>query len=307
MTKKVFIVVMALLGFNPTAHALESGASFLKIGSDAKAVSMGSAYTALAAGVSSMFYNTSGLAAVKGLELGFSHTNWLMDSMHDSIGIAMPLKTLGREAHQNGWTAGLGIIRLTNGSTETRNADRSAGNNFSSYDQSISVGFARAFGRANFGLGIKYLESSIAGEKARAAAVDLGFSRALKMRLPVSLGVSVQNLGTSMKYITQKDPLPLSVAAGFSFSIIPGFSMAFDTKRMVYDKQTVISLGTEYAVLSGFALRSGYLSSTNMSRSKGTGFSAGAGINLWKTQLDYAVTPYGEMGNTQRITLIKKF
>ena len=308
--KKNLIILPALLVFNCAAHALESGACFLKIDSDARAVSMGSAYTALASGVSAISYNPAGLSLANTLELGFSHTNWLMDSKHDFIGIAMPIKSnpgMIRENTNSGWVAGLGVIRLSNSSTEVRNADRSVGGSFSSYDQSVSLGLARAIGKNHLGFGIKYLESYIAGEKARGAAVDFGFSRTLNTHLPLSVGLAVQNLGTGMKYLNQSDPLPLSVAAGLSLSIIPGINLSFDAKRQVYDKQTNISFGTEYTVLSGFALRSGYMANTNLNGFKSKGFSAGAGFALWNTQLDYAITPYGELGNTQKVTLKKRF
>ena len=113
-------------------------------------------------------------------------------------------------------------------------------------------------GRSRVGLAAKYIEGSIAGEKARAVAVDVGATRGLG-NLPVSLGLSVQNLGTPMKYINQKDPLPLTFATGLLFSVAPGFSMALDVKRLVYDKQTDVSVGTEYSFIPGFALRTGYM------------------------------------------------
>lgn len=308
--KKNLIILPVLLGLNGAAYALESGASFLKIDSDARAVSMGSAYTSLASGVSAMSYNLAGLSRTNKVEVGFSHTNWLMDSRHDFIGVAIPVKSaagLPDGGKNGGWVAGLGITRLSNSSTEVRNADRSAGGSFASYDQAVSVGLGRAIGKNRLGFGVKYLESYIAGEKARGAAVDFGFSRTFNARLPMSIGLSVQNLGDGMKYLSQRDPLPLSLAAGFSFSVVPGINLALDAKRMVYDKQTNISFGTEYAVLSGLALRSGYLANTNITGLKNKGFSAGVGLNFWNANLDYAVTPYGELGNTQKITLKKSF
>jgi len=307
--KSGLIILPLLVGLNCSTYAIESGASFLKIDSDARAVSMGSAYTALATGVSAMSYNLSGLSRISKVELGFSHANWIMDSKHDFIGIAIPLKSGGVAggSMNSRWVAGFGITRLSNSSTEIRNADRSTGGSFTTYDQAVSVGLSRAIGKTRLGLGIKYLESSMAGEKAHAAAVDLGFSRGLNTRLPITVGLSVQNLGSGMKYLTQTDPLPLSLAAGVSFSIVPGFSLALDAKRMVYDKQTNICFGTEYALISGFALRSGYLADTNVTGFKNKGFSAGVGFNFWKTNMDYAVTPYGELGNTQRITLKRSF
>jgi len=219
--------------------------------------------------------------------------------MHDFIGVAMPLK--GKPV-----AVGLGLTRLSNGSMDARNADRSAGGNFSSYDQAVTVGLAGMMGKVRMGLNMKYIESSIAGITARAGAVDIGFSKALNS-LPVGIGLSVQNLGTPMKYISQKDPLPLTFAAGILVNVIPGFNMAMDVKRMVYDKRTDVSFGTEYSVLPMISLRTGYL--MNNSRA-GTGLNAiniGAGVNFWGTQFDYAVTPYGDLGNAQKITLKKKF
>jgi len=295
----VFLLPVLLCINCAAVSALESGARFLRIDTDARAVSMGAAYTAMASGVESLAYNPAGLSAVKGVELGFSHTNWLMDSMHDFIGVAVPVK--GKPL-----AIGFGLTRLSNGSMDARSADRSAGGSFSSYDQAVTVGMAGMLGKYRLGLNVKYVESAIAGDKARAGAVDIGFNRSLN-NIPAGIGMSVQNLGTKMKYISQEDPLPLTVAAGLMFSVIPGVNLALDVKRLVYDKQTGVSFGTEYALLSGVALRAGYLAGDRAVNINNTGFSAGAGLNFWGTQLDYAVNPYGALGNTQKITLKKKF
>lgn len=305
--KKKLITFVILISQVPAVFAAGSGAAFLKIDSDARAVSMGSAYTALASGVSAMAYNISGISAARRPEVGFSHTSWLMDSNHDFVGVALPLKSGSAAPGGNHWVAGLGLTRLSNSSTEVRNADRSVGGSFSAYDQSVSVGLARALGRTRVGVGIKYLESSIAGEKARTAAVDMGFSRALNTRLPLSLGFSVQNLGQGMKFISQRDPLPLSLSAGVSSAVIPGLNLAVDVRRLVYDKRTSVSFGTEYAVFSGLSLRSGYLTRAAATDVKGGGLSAGVGLSIMNASLDYSVTPYGELGNTQKITLRKSF
>ena len=273
---------------------------------------MGSAYTALAEGAGALAYNPAGMSSLKSVEVGFSHTNWLMDSKHDFVGIAVPVGHKMESVKQEGlggMVMGVGLTRLTNASIETRNADRSLGGGFASYDQSISIGMARSFGKSRIGLGVKYIESVIADAKAKAGAVDLGYGRTLG-RLPLSLGLAVQNLGTPMKYISQKDPLPLSFSAGMAVRAFGGFSLALDVRRLVYDKQNKVSIGTEYAVLSGFALRSGYMMGNSVKREADNGkngFSLGAGLNFWNAQLDYAVTPYGELGNAQKITIKKQF
>jgi len=302
--KQNLITLLILAGFVATACAVETGAEFLRIDTTARAVSMGSAYTAMADGVNSICYNPAGLSSVKGMELGFTHTNWLLDSMHDFVGVAAPIKSLLGQA---GWALGLGVTRLSNSGLETRNADRSAAGGFSAYDQSVSVGLAKAMGRYRGGLAVKYVESSIAGEKATSAAVDLGVTRGLGGRLPVSIGFSAQNLGMPMQYMDQKDPLPLTVAAGMLVTLIPGFNLALDVKRLVYDKQTALSIGSEYSFMPGFALRTGYMAANNTVNLKNRGLSLGAGVNFLSTQLDYSAAPFGELGNTQKLTLTKKF
>lgn len=297
--KSLSAIFPALLCVCAPAHALNSGASFLKIDTDARAVSMGSAYTALASGVSAIGYNPAGLSTAKAVELGFSHTSWIMESDHDFAGVAVPLKTPGL-------VLGLGITRFSNGSIDARGEDRSAGGSFSSYDQAISLITAKNMGRSRLGIAVKYIESAIAGEKAAAVAVDLGLNRALR-GLPVQVGLSVQNLGTSMRYIDQKDPLPLSLSAGLLVSVIPGVNLAMDVRRRIYDKQDSISIGTEYGILSGFALRAGYMMNNGLAGARNKGFSAGAGLNLGGMGVDYAFTPFGNLGNAQKITLRKRF
>jgi hypothetical protein len=125
------------------------------------------------------------------------------------------------------------------------------------------------------------------------------------------LGIGVQNLGNGIKYLTQRDNLPLSVNAGASFMALPGIALTVDVKRLVYDKQTVVSAGTEYAILTGnglgFALRGGYgLTGTTAGNGK-NGLSVGAGIMALGAQLDYAVSPQTDLSSVQRITLKKKF
>ena len=302
-TKKVFILAVSFICIAsalPT-QALESGAEFLKIGTDAKAMAMGSAYTAAASGTDALYYNPAGLAGAKGYELAFSHANWLLDSRHDFIGLAFPMKLGGRQLG-----GGLGVTRLSNAGMEGRGADRSAGGSFDSYDQAVSLALAARGGAYSFGLGGKYIESSIAGEKAKAFAIDLGVNRSLN-NLPMSIGLAVQNLGTPMKYMTQRDPLPVSVAAGLMLGIIPGFNITLDARRLLHEKNNVFSVGSDYSFMPGFALRTGYMMSNVAAIGGLGGFSGGVGMNMFATQLDYSITPFAGLGNAQKISLKKKF
>ena len=296
MKNRIIIFSMILLA-SAAAEAGMTGAQFLRIDTDAGLSGMASAGAALATGVSALNYNPAGLSAIKGPEVAFSHSKWLMDANHDFAGFGVPLKGFG---------LGVGVTRLSNSSIDGRGEDRSATGDFSAYDQAVSIGF----GFKNVGGAVKYIQSRIAGERAEAFAVDLGARRAIK-GFPAAVGLGVQNLGTGIKYMSQSDRLPLSVNAGLTVMAFPGLSLGFDVKRLVYDKQTVFSAGTEYAMLAygnmGFALRGGYgLTGLALVNSK-SGLSVGAGIMAMGAQLDYAVAPETGLGSIQRITLKKKF
>ena len=293
-TIKIFSVLLLV---STAASAAQTGAQFLKIDTDARLSGMASAGVASALGVNALNYNPAGLAAMTGPEAAFSHSQWLMDSTHDFIGFGMPVKKM---------SMALGVTRLSNGKMEGRADDGSAAGGYSAYDQAVSLGF----GFKNVGGAVKYIQSSIAGVKAQAFAVDLGAKQKLS-RLPVTFGLGVQNLGTGIKYLSQRDNLPLSVNAGFTFMILPGMGLSLDVKRLVYDKQTVFSAGTEYAMMTGnnlgFALRGGYGLTGLTQNNEKSGLCLGAGVMALGAQLDYAVSPETGLGSVQRITLKKKF
>ncbi|MBI4803068.1 MAG: hypothetical protein HY796_11145 [Elusimicrobia bacterium] len=260
----ILSLTFLLMPSTKITNALQSGAEFLKIDTDAKAVAMGSAYTAMANGIDAIHYNPSGMAGLNRAEAGFSHTNWLLDSNHNFIGIAMPVsqgigdRVEGR-VKNTGMVMGLGFTRLTNGAMEGRASDRGRTSGFDAYDQSIALGAAKNFGHYALGGSVKYIQSAIAGSRASAFAVDIGAGRKLT-GLPVYAALAVQNLGMPLKYISQKDPLYMIDLSG---------------KR-------------EAGSVKG-------------------GFSAGIGMSLFNTGLDYSMSPFGEMGNVQKLSVKKKF
>lgn len=304
----VLVLFFTLIPSGKLTEALESGAEFLKIDTDAKAVAMGSAYTAMANGIDAMHYNPSGLAGLNHAEVGFSHTNWLLDSSHDFIGIAMPV---GKSSAVNGkrLAVGLGFTRLTNGSLEGRAADRGRTGGFDAYDQSIALGAAKNFGSYSLGGSVKYIQSSIAGSRANAFALDLGAGRRLT-GLPVYVALAVQNLGTPIRYIDQSDPLPLSVSAGLLLTALPGVDISLDLKRFVHEKENNYNVGMNYNFIPGLALRTGYILNDPRGFQMGNkagGFSAGVGLYFFGTDLDYSMSPFGELGNVQKFSIKKKF
>lgn len=293
------LLALALTPSAAVVGALESGAEFLNLDTGARAVAMGSAYTAASDGANSLAYNPAGLASAARPELGFTHTSWLLDTTHDHIAAAMPAG--GRVV------VGVGYTRLASGGFEGRGADRSAAGGFTARDQAVTLGVGARGGALGYGAAVKYVESAIGGERAAAFAADVGVTRGVGGAVPVTLGLAVRNLGRPMRYLEQEDPLPLTVAAGALVSVIPGFGLALDVKRLVYDRKTVVSVGSEYGLMPGVALRAGYAADGGRAGGTAGGVTLGAGVTVAGTQVDYGLVQAGELGGAQRVTLRRKF
>ncbi|MDA8243618.1 MAG: PorV/PorQ family protein [Elusimicrobia bacterium] len=274
-------------------HALESGADFLNIGAASRASAMGSAYTAMAADPTAMYYNPGGLAlSARGAAI--THSAWALGGSYDFAAAAFPVA---------GLKAGVSFTRLDHGSLDGRGADGSSSGGFSASDKALGLGLAGSSGGFSLGAAVKFLSSDIAGYGASAVAFDLGAVHKLASS-PLKLGLAVRNLGSGFKYAEKREALPLSMSAGASLAVLPTMNLAAEFTRMVNERRNTFSIGTEYALLGGLALRGGYAASASGSQgamSGGIGFSAGS------MKLDYSFSPFGDFDTTRKLSLAMAF
>jgi len=295
------LIGLALWG-TALAEAREpgAGASFLRIDSSARAAALGGSFTALADDVHAIYYNPGGLASLFRRELGATHTEWLLGSKFDFLGYAQPT-SFG--------TLGLGATRLTSGAIDARGADRSASGGFEASDTALTVGLGRRVSAATgAGANLKYIRSQLGQDSAQTFALDLGVVRRLEGR-PASLGLSVLNLGKGLKYLDQTDPLPLTVAAGASYRLAGLVQLAVDLRHEPGARRTDFGFGSEYAVLPSFSLRAGYasVSPQAVSGSLLAGLGGGLGLKLSDYRADYTFSPFGALGNIQRVSVGARF
>jgi hypothetical protein len=71
------------------------------------------------------------------------------------------------------------------------------------------------------------------------------------------------------------------------------------------DNKLEIRTGAEWWLAELFALRAGYR--TNIAKNAGLGVSAGFGLKFSNYIIDYSFLPYGDIGNTHRLSLSYKF
>ena len=171
-----------------------------------------------------------------------------------------------------------------------------------SYSKSINE-------KLKLGTNLKIIQQKIETEHATGVAIDVGtlYNTSIKN---LTLGFSFQNLGPKMTFISEGYNLPLTATLGAGYNIKNAIMVALDIKQKIYDQKTEISFGTEYTPITPLALRVGYLKSLDPSRvtlHDFKGFGGGLGMRILNFSTDYAFVPYGDLGNTHRLSFSVKW
>lgn len=290
----------------------DTGVDFLKIPTSARLVALGNAYTAGASGVDSLERNPAGL--VKGMPaLSFSHQQLFGENSLDYLGTAWP----GRSPQSLSW--GLSVSRLSYADQEARGLDRRSNGSISASDTSAGIALAKGFGPLQFGTQFKFIRQQVANYSAEGVAVDMG----VLSRTPISrltMGLAVRNLGPRMKFVNDEFNLPLMISGGLAYQVNQPLTFMFDVQSNPYQRQTTAALGVEFSALSNVTMRAGYLnklaeavnnsqeSETNRGNFGGIGgLTAGLGFKLGQFSLDYAIAPFGELGNNHVFSISTQF
>lgn len=281
-------------------------AQFLRIGVGARAAGMGGAYTAVGDDVNAMAWNPAGLSLLSKREVGAMYADLVADTRYSFLGYGHPTKH---------GTFGAGLMYLGQGSLEGRDSQGRVNGGFTAADTAVSVSWAGKLGeRLGLGGSVKFVRTSISGDAGQTVAFDLGGRYGLGRLGPgaASLGLAARNLGPGITMLSQSSQLPLTLAAGLGYRLALGLTVGLDVRNRPYAGNSEVSLGTEYAVVSRFAVRLGYASSHGLlsattKTSDLMGLAAGFGVEALGMSLDYSMTPFGGLGNSLRFSLGGRF
>ena len=277
--------------------------SFLRIGVDARGVSMGGAQGASTDSVYSMYWNPAGLSEVLFHEVGVTYYRAFQDLNYSFIGYAMPVDIYGTLAFQ--------AFFLDSGSiTSTReNPDGSfagTGDSFSVYDLGLGISQSKRITRdLSYGINLKLLAHEIMDEQAFALAADAGviYQTAIE---EIKAAVVIQNVSTKYSFISQELREPWGIKFATVYSLIDKPLILTSDYNFVPHQRDTFNVGAEYWPLELLALRAG----ARLPSSAGllSVFSLGFGID-WRElyELDYSFSPHTELGISQRFSLIVRF
>lgn len=294
------LAALILLFSAPVAKAGPAGDAmpFLKVDAGARGAAMSGAYSALGDDALSVFYNPAGTALLHRKEVLLGHTEWLDGIRNELLAYAQPLGPR--------FTAFAGVNALLSGSMTRYDGDGVPDGSFSALEAAVSAGVSADLGGGFYGAAaIKDLSQQAAGYKASAFAGDAGL---LKRAGDWRIGAAVANYGSRLKLGSDSFDLPRILRAGVSYTYLKNYTLAAEAVKAGFSGATA-AVGAEARLNTGpgeyFFLRAGYR--TGRSSYAGSGATAGAGVSGGAFRLDYAYAPYGELGDTHRVTLSFRF
>lgn len=280
------------------AQSASNAASFLEIDAGARGAAMGGAFTAVADDASSVFYNPAGPALVRSQELMLSHSQWLEGLWNDQISYVQPVS--------DKLTFFTGVAALAGPPLDKLDIAGNKTGSFMAFDGAIGLGAALVLGEDLYGgVNFKTICQQVDNGRALAYAGDVGFIKQAKI---LRIGASVQNVGTKMKLYQESFDLPLTYRVGAAFRILDKYWLSAESVK-IGKNGAVVSAGAEgeipFTKTEVGYLRVGYRG--GRAKNTGAGISGGIGIKAGPLYADYAFSPFGDLGDTHRLTIGFKF
>ncbi len=294
----------------PTYFTQESrgitSADFLNFDISPRSAAMGGAQSAVAEDVTAIYSNPAGLMQVSKLSAMFMRSQYVEDINYQYAAYAHRLSFDSVIA---------GSIFMTDlGRIDNTDISGNKLGTFSPQDQVFTLAYSKGIIEfsdkdtdVSMGIAYKYINSKILN-KAKATAFDFGVMTYNFTAIPYKLSLTMQNLGSGLRFDQESVPLPLTFRIGASINPFKNLMFATDF-IMPKNNSPYFTIGAEISSQTNeqtrFSVRGG-INTLRMKDSVG-GANFGLGMVLKFFSVDYAFVPMGDLGTTHRISLTFDF
>lgn len=281
----------------------------LKLGIGPRSVGMGEAQVALADDVYATYWNPAGLAQLDGREAGFVHNQYVQGIQEEFAAYAHPVERVGTFAGSFSYLRVEKFQGYDAGGQPTSQVGASDSVGTFSYARALQSD-VRLESLLAVGVSGKWLHETLDTVSANALALDAGAlyrpgRQWFEFLRGWGAGVTVKNIGTSMKYDQESFTVPRALTVGLSYQgefLGEKINFALDAQQP-NDGQRTVGVGAEVWTLKTVVLRAGYTSHGDL----GNGLRVGGGIRFKTLQVDYAFAGAGDVGNAHRIGATFRF
>ena len=297
--KSVLVLFLSLLLAPQRALAAVGieASPFLKIDVGARASAMGGAFTAIADDASGIFYNPAGPALMSKAEIFLSHNQWIEGLNAEQVSYVHPVS--------DKLTYFAGLSALLSPMMPSYNSEGNATGSFNSLDAMYGAGVALIENGVIAGCFAKMITQEAHNEKGAAYAGDIGvISNYGNFRF----GAAAQNLGGKMKIYREEFNLPQIYRGGLAYRALDKYWFSGEVRKLgEADISYAVGAEGEFNITTSASafIRLGF--NSGRSQNTGSGMSAGLGLSFPILSFDYAFSPFGDLGETHRLTMSLRF
>lgn len=296
-------IIFLLLIFSTQLHSFagKTALSFLKLSVSTKHTSMGETAVAIGDDINSLHYNPACLGFIRDKQFLFTHLEYI-------AGIRYNIASFGLYNKYGNFGISVGYLYvhdIPKVIIKGPDLPEILPERFSVYDFLLLLSHSRLINEnAIIGLNIKFARETLEAYSAHSFLLDIGFLHTIK---ELSIGLSVQNLGTAVRFIREYSPTPLLMKLGVGYKS-KKFKLGCDVVQPI-DTDLQLHFGGEILLLDFLFLRAGYKLRGFQQHKLGylSGLTAGFGLQLANYGFDFAFVPYGELGNSFHFSFIGRY
>jgi hypothetical protein len=313
----LFLLSGAAQGTEIFAKVGTIGAQFLKIGVGGRGVAMGESFVAIADDASALYWNPAGIAKLEGKSHVFlSHATWPADIGHEFAGyvftyggipgvIGVSLNVLQMDP----------MIRTTEYHPDGINVAGSQElEQFDAGDMAIGMSYAQFLtDKFAFGGTVKWVHQGLEDEFAEGLNFDLGTLYNTGFRT-VTIGMTVANIGPTMKFIDQEYSPPTTFKLGVGMEAFRAEQHSILTSAEFNhpsDNAERANLGLEYVYTPlerfALALRGGYMANRDVQD-----YALGFGVQFPTSSsaladVNYSFSNLNDLGSSHQVSVILSY
>jgi len=247
-----FLFTIPKPAFTQDGDGGQAGA-FLRVGVGAKAMALGSAFTAVANDVSAIYWNPAGIGTLRYKEFMASYTVLSLQRTHNYVGFAIPINSAG--------TIGVSWVNMGIGDIEGRDFTEQITGSFSNSESAYFLSWGMPVReKLMLGFTAKYLSHTLDQNRSTGFGIDFGVL--YRVSDFVNLGLTLQDITTNVKWntlsgLTERFPLVARLGTAVRpFTRIPAM-LGFDFVKVENQSLTLHS-GVEYQFVENAGVRLGY-------------------------------------------------
>ena len=255
----------------------ETAANFLKIGLGANSAGMGGAYTAVAEGAVSSFWNPANMARSDKGDLILGHQSWLQDISLEYGAVSLGLN--------DNWTGNAAIVYMGYGDIPGYDLMGNSTGQISAYDMMASVsGSYRINEQFSTGLTVKLVYQQLDQVSASTVAGDIGVQSSIGIW---RAGLVLANVGGSMTFESIPEKLPTEIRLGLAVRpFTPDILLATDVTKQFHGGVKLAN-GFQIGFDNQYFVRGGWENKQNGLEWESV-FNSGLGMRFNEFSIDYS-------------------